>query len=83
MVRGNGAQALLSKRHHWWSPAPEEVGLLFFFFKGRVIFFFFGGGKEFVRSCAPEGGGRVAALPGSPQEGCGDVYNATVIIPGA
>ena len=82
MVRGNGAQALLSKRHHWWSPAPEKVGLLFFL-KGRVIFFFFGGGKEFVRSCAPEGGGRVAALPGSPEEGCGDVYNATVIIPGA
>lgn len=29
------------------------------------------------------GGGDVAALPESPEGGCEDVYDATVIIPGA
>lgn len=29
------------------------------------------------------GGGDVAALPESPKGGCEDVYNGTIIIPGA
>ena len=47
-----------------------------------MILFFFGGGSPFVRSCATGGGG-VAARPESPEGGCEDVYNGTVIIPGA